>query len=62
MAGEADQPAHGLDEETLAFAQRVFGHARAGRVEELTELLDQGLPPNLRNDKGDSLLMSVTKE
>jgi ankyrin repeat protein len=46
-----------LDDETLAFAQRVFGHARAGRAAELAELLGMGLPANLRNEKGDSLLM-----
>jgi uncharacterized protein len=46
-----------LDEETLAFAQRVFDHARAGRDAELAELLAMGLPANLRDHKGDSLLM-----
>ena len=46
-----------LDDDTLAFAQTVFQFARAGDVHELTALLAIGLPPNLRNDKGDSLLM-----
>lgn len=46
-----------LDEETIAFAQRIFQHTRAGHAEELAHLLDMGLPPNLRNEKGDSLLM-----
>jgi len=46
-----------LDEDTLAFARRVFGHARAGRAEELAALLEMGLPPNLRNENGNSLLM-----
>lgn len=46
-----------LDDETLAFAGRVFQYARMGHAEELAELLGQGLPANLRNDKGDSLLM-----
>ena len=46
-----------LDDETLAFAARIFGYARQGRAEELAELFGQGLPANLRNDKGDSLLM-----
>ncbi|KQP03384.1 ankyrin repeat domain-containing protein [Methylobacterium sp. Leaf93] len=46
-----------LDSETLAFAGRVFQYARAGHVDELAELFAQGLPANLLNDKGDSLLM-----
>lgn len=50
-------PAAELDAETLAFAARVFNLARHGDADELAALLDQGLPPNLRNDKGDTLLM-----
>lgn len=46
-----------LDDETLAFAARVFNLARHGDAGELADLLDQGLPVNLRNDKGDTLLM-----
>ena len=45
------------DDETLAFAARVFDLARHGDAAQLGALLDQGLPTNLRNDKGDSLLM-----
>src|SRR5215204_7577442 len=55
MQNEPPKPE--LDEETIAFAQRVFQHARAGQALELEELLRMGLPPNLRNEKGDSLLM-----
>lgn len=46
-----------LDDEALAFAARVFQLARDGDPMELRDLLAQGLPPDLRNDKGDSLLM-----
>jgi uncharacterized protein len=46
-----------LDEDTLAFVRKVFHFARAGEAAELAALLDQGLPPNLRNERGDSLLM-----
>ncbi len=46
-----------LDPETLAFAQRVFGYVRTGNADAMAELLGQGLPANLRNEKGDSLLM-----
>ncbi len=45
------------DDETLAFAARVFQLARDGDPMVLRDLLAQGLPPDLRNDKGDSLLM-----
>src|SRR5689334_12100952 len=52
-----DGGARGLDEDTLAFVGRVFGLARGGVAGELAQLLRMGLPPNLRNEKGDSLLM-----
>ena len=45
------------DADTLAFAARVFDLARHGAAADLDALLAQGLPPNLRNDKSDSLLM-----
>lgn len=46
-----------LDDDTLAFVRRVFQYARTGESGELATLLGQGLPPNLRNERGDSLLM-----
>ncbi len=46
-----------LDDETLAFAARVFDMARHGEARDLAALLDGGLPVDLRNDKGDTLLM-----
>ncbi|MDQ3147285.1 MAG: ankyrin repeat domain-containing protein [Actinomycetota bacterium] len=46
-----------LDDDTLAFAHRVFDLAREGGTAELAPLIDAGLPPNLTNDKGDTLLM-----
>jgi len=46
-----------LDEDTLRMARQVFQWVRAGDLEELQPLLDMGLPPNLRNENGDSLLM-----
>lgn len=52
-----DHKPHELDAEIIAFAQRIFQYSRAGFAQELAEMLEQGLPPNLRNDKGDSLLM-----
>ncbi|MFF5180414.1 ankyrin repeat domain-containing protein [Micromonospora sp. NPDC000316] len=46
-----------LDAETLAFAHRMFDLARAGSTEELAAQIDAGLPVNLTNDKGDTLLI-----
>jgi uncharacterized protein len=46
-----------LDEDTIAFAGRVFQLARMGHAAELEDLLVAGLPANLLNDKGDTLLM-----
>ena len=46
-----------LDEETLAFAHRMFELARHGHADELAAYVDAGLPPNLTNDKGDTLLI-----
>src|SRR6202049_1567784 len=50
-------PASELDDDTFEFANAVFDLARAGDAETLGALLAKGLPPNLRNHRGDSLLM-----
>ena len=47
----------GLDDATLAFADKVFDAARQGDDVSLAQWLAAGLPPDLRNAKGDSLLM-----
>jgi ankyrin repeat protein len=46
-----------LDEETLAFAHRMFDLARSGHTDELAAQVDAGLPVNLTNDSGDTLLI-----
>jgi uncharacterized protein len=46
-----------LDAETIAFAHRMFDLARAGAADELAGQLAHGLPANLTNDKGDTLLI-----
>ncbi|MFC0097422.1 ankyrin repeat domain-containing protein [Micromonospora marina] len=46
-----------LDDETIAFAHRMFDLARAGSTEELAANVDAGLPVNLTNAKGDTLLI-----
>lgn len=46
-----------LTDEQLEFLNSMFDLARAGRTEELLSLIDQGIPVNLTNSKGDSLII-----
>jgi len=46
-----------LDDAAQAFAEQVFDSARNGDAERLGDLLARGLPANIRNSNGDSLLM-----
>jgi hypothetical protein len=46
-----------LDEKIIELAGRVFAMAREGDAEGLAAYVDAGVPVNLTNDKGDSLLM-----
>lgn len=48
------------DEEAAQFAEQVFDVARSGDATMLARLLEKGLPPNLRNHNGDTLLMLAT--
>ncbi|MEE1942688.1 ankyrin repeat domain-containing protein [Streptomyces sp. TRM 70361] len=52
---ESTEPAH--DPEVLQLAARVFDLARDGDTDTLAAYVDAGVPVNLTNDKGDSLLM-----
>jgi uncharacterized protein len=45
------------DEETIELATKLFNCARIGDTETFREYLPKGLPPNLCNQKGDSLVM-----
>jgi ankyrin repeat protein len=45
-----------LTPDELAFLQDTFELAREGRTADLVERLDRGVPVNLTNDKGDTLL------
>ncbi|MEW2355944.1 ankyrin repeat domain-containing protein [Spirillospora sp. NPDC029432] len=45
------------DPELREFATRLFDLARQGGTEQMIAYLDAGIPPNLTNDKGDTLLM-----
>jgi ankyrin repeat protein len=46
-----------LDDETIAFAHRMFDLDRSRGTEELTGNVAAGLPADLTNDKGDTLLI-----
>ncbi|MGY1604987.1 ankyrin repeat domain-containing protein [Geodermatophilus sp. SYSU D00815] len=46
-----------IDPGVLELAHRVFDLARAGASEQLVEYVDAGVPVNLTNDKGDTLLI-----
>lgn len=46
-----------LTEEELAFLRSMFDLARAGDTERLVEAVDAGIPVNLTNDAGNSLLI-----
>lgn len=50
-------PSSRPDQQAIDFAHEVFECARRGDAVMLGRLIDKGLPPNLRNDKGDSLVM-----
>ena len=46
-----------IDPGVIELAGRVFDLARAGSAEELVAYVDAGVPVNLTNDKGDTLLI-----
>jgi ankyrin repeat protein len=46
-----------MDQETYELVQQLFGLVRAGDTPRLANLLQMGLVPNLRDGKGNSLLM-----
>ncbi len=46
-----------IDPGVIELAGRVFDLARGGHCEELAAYLDAGVPVNLTNDKGDTLLI-----
>ncbi|ORY60837.1 ankyrin repeat-containing domain protein [Pseudomassariella vexata] len=46
-----------LPPEAIEFAGRMFNAARSGQKDIFEQALPAGLPANLTNDKGDSLLM-----
>ena len=53
MESDSDAP----DLELVEFASRLFALARAGNTDQLTAHIDAGVPVNLCDDAGDTLLM-----
>ncbi|MEU6356113.1 ankyrin repeat domain-containing protein [Streptomyces sp. NPDC047072] len=45
------------DPEVVELATKIFDLARQGRTEALVAYVDAGIPANLTNDRGDSLVM-----
>jgi hypothetical protein len=45
-----------LPPEAIAFATKMYDAARAGQVDIFQQALTAGLPANMTNDKGDSLV------
>ncbi|RLL67530.1 ankyrin repeat domain-containing protein [Streptomyces sp. Z26] len=52
---ESDEPPH--DPEVFMLAAKIFDLARHGDTDTVAAYVDAGVPVNLTNDKGDSLLM-----
>jgi ankyrin repeat protein len=48
---------HDLTPDELAFVQSAFDHVRSGDLPSLVEVLDAGVPVNLTNSAGDTLLI-----
>ncbi|QIX01586.1 hypothetical protein AMS68_007103 [Peltaster fructicola] len=56
-ADSARPTAASLPPEALALATKLFDFAREGKTDELSQYLSAGIPVNLTNHKGDTLLM-----
>jgi hypothetical protein len=52
----ASNTATDLPPEAIAFATRMYDAARAGQLNIFQQALPAGLPANMTNEKGDSLV------
>jgi len=52
----ASNTAADLPPEAIAFASRMYDAARAGQMDIFEQALPAGLPANMTNEKGDSLV------
>ncbi|KAH9905646.1 ankyrin [Xylariomycetidae sp. FL2044] len=62
MSSDNPSPSNGpnpasIPPEAIEFATRMYNAARAGQKDVFEQALPAGLPANLTNDKGDTLLM-----
>jgi ankyrin repeat protein len=57
VSGPAAGPSGEIEPGVLELAHRVFDLARGGHTEELAAYVDAGVPVDLTNDKGDTLLL-----
>jgi hypothetical protein len=48
-----------LPPEAIALATRMFDSARTGQLDIFQQALPKGLPANLTNEKGDSLVREI---
>ncbi|KAI1807516.1 ankyrin repeat-containing domain protein [Daldinia bambusicola] len=53
----SDSASASLPPEAIEFAGRMYNAARTGEIDIFQQALPAGLPPNMTNEKGDSLLM-----
>ncbi|RBY82951.1 ankyrin repeat domain-containing protein [Geodermatophilus sp. TF02-6] len=53
----SEEHSGGIDPDVVELAGRVFDLARGGATEELAAYVDAGVPANLTNHKGDTLLI-----
>ena len=51
------EPQEPIDPGVIALAARIFDLAREGDTDTLVDYLEAGVPANLTNDKGDTLLI-----
>lgn len=54
--GPSPSAAPSLPPEAIELATRMYNAARQGDKDLLTQAVTAGLPPNLTNDKGDTLV------
>jgi len=57
IPGSGDETSSGPSEEAVALAQRLLGLARDGAADELLAYVDAGVPVDLTDARGNTLLM-----
>lgn len=57
MSTDDKERAPPTSDEMAQVAARIFDAARSGEVDTLQAVIERGAPANLRNERGDSLIM-----